>query len=504
MKEVDKLIATLHPLERNVLPYLHDHATVAEIVRESNTGEVQAIRAIQWLSNKRVLTYKKTSAETISLGKNGQEYLEKGLPERRFLQVLEDESLVLKDVQEKADLDRDELNISLGMLKRLGAISLGKELSITSYGKKLITQKLLEETFLKTLPRSPSAFDATEKKVYEHLKQRKDVLVVKLEKTITIHLTDLGKKLVTTNISSEFIDSLNRKLITSGDWKDKEFRRYDVEINVPRVHPGKRHFVNQAVDYIKRVWLDMGFKEMEGPMVETAFWNFDSLFVPQDHPARDMQDTFFVNGKGKLPNQPLVNAIKKTHENGWTTGSAGWKYQWNLQRAQQLVLRTHTTSLSARTLASLEKEDLPAKYFSVEKCFRNETLDWKHSFEFIQVEGIVVDENANFKHLLGYLKNYYAKLGITKLRFRPAYFPYTEMSVETDYFHPVKKEWVEFGGAGLFRPEVVKPLLGFEVPVLAWGQGMERSIMEYYKIKDLRHLSNNDIQELKDMKLWLR
>ena len=172
--------------------------------------------------------------------------------------------------------------------------------------------------------------------------------------------------------------------------------------------------------------------------------------------------------------------------------------------SRKLVLRTHTTCLSARTLAELKKENLPAKFFAIGKCFRNETVDWSHGFEFNQTEGIVVDKDANFRHLLGYLKQFFKKMGFEKVRFRPAYFPYTEPSVEIDVFHPEKKVWLELGGAGIFRPEVTIPLLGEHIPVLAWGPGFDRTLMDYYGIKDLRELYKNDLTKLRNMKFWIR
>ena len=147
---------------------------------------------------------------------------------------------------------------------------------------------------------------------------------------------------------------------------------------------------------------------------------------------------------------------------------------------------------------------MPAKYFAIGRVFRNEALDWKHLFEFNQVEGIVVDPDANFKNLIGYLKEFFAKLGFEKARFRPGYFPYTEMSIEIDVLHPERKQWVELGGAGIFRPEVVEPLLGEPIPVLAWGPGFDRIIMDYYKVMDIRDLYGNDVKQMREMKVWMR
>jgi len=168
------------------------------------------------------------------------------------------------------------------------------------------------------------------------------------------------------------------------------------------------------------------------------------------------------------------------------------------------MLRTHTTVLSAQTLANLKEKDLPAKFFSVKRVFRNETLNWNHLFELTQVEGIVIDPDANFKHLIGYLKNFFAKLGFPDVRVRPAHFPYTEPSAEVDVWHPGKKQWMELGGSGIFRPGVVTPLMGKPIPVLAWGIGMERSIMEHFDIKDIRLLYKNDIKQLRETKTYLK
>ena len=247
----------------------------------------------------------------------------------------------------------------------------------------------------------------------------------------------------------------------------------------------------------------MGFKEMSGNMIVSSFWNFDALFTPQDHSVREMQDTFFINKKTELPDKKIVKAVKESHEEG-VKGSRGWKYNWNEEEAKKLVLRTHTTCLSAQTLAKLDKSNLPAKFFAIGKNFRNETLDWSHGFEFNQTEGIVVDKNVNFRHLLGYLKQFFEKMGFKKIRIRPSYFPYTEPSVEIDVWHAEKKKWLELGGAGIFRPEVTIPLFGEDIPVLAWGPGFDRTLMDYYEIKDLRELYKNNIAQLRKMKFWIK
>ena len=508
--EIEKTIATLHPLERKVLPALKETSSFDKIAEKTKLQKVEVMRALQWLQNKKLARMDKKLQEQAVLDENGLKYREKGLPEKAFLLTIKDK-MPLDEIKKKANLSNEEIGICLGVLKGKAAIEIqrgkGIEVSITDNGKKLLERGFAEEKLLKKeFPINTSELKDEEKLAFENLKKRKSILKINIVKIITAEPTELGKKIIHHGIDEKnMLDRLTVDMLKSGSWKNRKIRSYDVAINVPNISGGKRHFVNQAIGYIKRIWLDMGFREMQGNYVQTSFWDLDALFVPQDHPARDMQDTFYVKDpkEGKLPIE-LMKRVKAAHENGWTTGSKGWQYEWSEKIAKENLLRTHTTVLSAQTIARLKKENLPAKFFSVGKVFRNETLSWKSLFEFIQVEGIVVDPNANFKHLKGYLKEFFAKMGFPDVRIRPAHFPYTEPSAEVDVWHPGKKQWVELGGSGIFRPEVVKPLLGFECPVLAWGLGMERTIMEYYKITDVRDIYKNDIKQLREAKLWMK
>ncbi len=494
------------------MPTLKSKSELKDIVKISKLQEIEVMRALQWLENKEVLTIDKQEKKVVNLDSNGLKYQKEGFPERKFLEVLTEDFQSLSEIAKKSKLDKEELNACIGILKRKVAIDVKKEkeleVKLGSQANKILKEGTFEEKFLeKEFPVDLDSIQDIDKLAFDELKKRKNFLKIEDEKKLTIVLTELGEQLVKEDLSGEFINRLTPGMLKTGSWKDKSFRAYDVEINVPKVYPGKKHFVNQAVEYAKQVWIDMGFKEMTGDMVTTSFWCFDALFVPQDHPAREMQDTFFLGGKvekGQLPNEKILEKVKNTHENGGITGSKGWQYKWSNDITQTNVLRTHTTVLSAKTLSKLKKEDLPAKFFALGKNFRNEALDWKHLFEFNQTEGIVIDKNANFRHLLGYLKEFFKKMGFPKARFRPAYFPYTEPSVEIDVFHPIKKEWVELGGAGMFRPEVVIPLLGENIPVLAWGPGFDRLILDNYNITDIRDLYKNDLKQLREMRAWLK
>src|SRR3989344_4754315 len=323
------------------------------------------------------------------------------------------------------------------------------------------------------------------------------------KKDITFELTERGKEIAGKQLISDLIEELTPEIIKEGI-KNKKFRRYDFSIKAPSIYGGKKHFVNQSIEQGKKIWLELGFKEMTGDFTVNSFWNFDALFTAQDHPVREMHDTFFIKDvQGKLPEEKLVQAVKKAHEQG-VDNSAGWKYNFNENESKKVLLRTHTTCLSAKKLANLKKEDLPTKFFSVNRVFRNETLDWKHGFEFNQAEGIVIDPNGNFRNLIGYLKEFAKKMGHEKIRIQPSYFPYTEPSLEASIWNNERKEWVEVMGAGIFRPEVTVPLLGTAMPVLAWGPGFDRLMTEAHKIKDLRELYKNDINYLREHKILIK
>jgi phenylalanyl-tRNA synthetase alpha chain len=500
----EKIIESLSPIERKVLP--HVSGSVDEISKKSDTDKTTTLRALEFLKNKGLVKIETKEKKIVDLGINGIFYVKKKLPERRLIDYLiEKKSVPIGEIKNVGDLNENEAKISIGVLKRKALVDLKEGRVILTATEKEASKKTLEESLLEKLPAEVDKLQAEEKFALENLKSRKDIIELKDVKEISAELTKEGKEIASQDLASDkFIEQLTPKMISSESWKGKKFRRYDIVSPVSRIYGGKRHFVNEAVTYGKRIWTDMGFKEMNGPMADSSFWIFDALFTPQDHPAREMQDTFFPKSKAtKLPPKNILEAVKKSHEEG-VGGSKAWNYKWKNEETVKPALRSHTTSLSARTLASLKKTDLPAKYFALGKVFRNETIDWSHGFEFYQTEGIVVDPNANLRNLLGYLKEFYKKMGYEKIRFRPSFFAYTEPSVEIEVFHPERKIWVELGGAGIFRPEVTIPLLGSAIPVLAWGQGFDRIITEAYKIKDLREMYANDLKILREKPVWMK
>jgi len=498
---MDHIIDSLSLIERKIIPFLK--LNLDEIIEKSGLDKTSVLRALKFLENKRIVKIKTENKRIIDLGVNGIHYKKNHLPERRLLTFLESNNYSpLQEAKKLSKLSDNEFKVSLGVLKRKALINLTNGKISLAGKKEELSKKTLEEKFLEKLPLSEEELTQEDKLALKILSSRKDILEIKEEKTISFSLTEIGKKLAGKTIKSDLIEEVTPQVIKNHQ-KSKKFRRYDIQARVPKINGGKKHFVNQSISYAKKIWTDLGFKEISGDLTQTSFWNFDALFTAQDHPVREMQDTYFIKDVvGKLPENKIVEKVKEAHEKGLGS-SKGWRYNWSEETAKKVVLRTHTTCLSAHTLSKL-KDLKPSKYFAIGKCFRNETVDWSHGFEFNQTEGIVIDENANFRHLLGYLKEFFEKMGFKKIRFVPAYFPYTEPSVEIAAFHPEKKIWLELGGAGMFRPEVTIPLLGKHIPVLAWGPGFDRIMMDYYKIKDLRELYTNNINNLRTKRMWLK
>lgn len=490
--------------ERKILPFLKTK-DINELCKKSNLDKVSVLRSLEFLQNKDILKISSEKKKMVEIGTNGALYRKKGLPERRLLNLLESKRIVpFNEAQKQAGLSDDEFKAALGALKKKAMIELKNEKIVLNSNKEEVTKKMLEELFIENLPLDYNSLTPEQLYSLNSLKNRKDIIQIKDEKTINFELTNIGKKITEGEIKDDkLIEQLTPEILKKEIWKTKRFRRYDVTSGVPKIYGGKRHFVNQSKDYARKVWTDMGFQEMKGNLLMSSFWNFDALFTAQDHPVRELHDTFFINKKVELLDKKIVSRVKESHEKG-VNGSKGWRYNWDEEEAKRLVLRTHTTCLSAQTLANLKKENLPAKFFAVGKCFRNETVDWSHGFEFNQTEGIVVDENANFCHLLGYLQEFAKKMGFKKVRFRPHYFPYTEPSLEGDVWDEERKKWVEVFAAGIFRPEVTEPLLGKPIPVLAWGPGFDRMIMKLFEIQDMRDMYKNDLNQLRKMRFLIK
>uniref|UniRef100_A0A673KE75 phenylalanine--tRNA ligase n=1 Tax=Sinocyclocheilus rhinocerous TaxID=307959 RepID=A0A673KE75_9TELE len=291
---------------------------------------------------------------------------------------------------------------------------------------------------------------------------------------------------------------LTPEMIASGSWKEKKFKPYNFEAMGVAPDCGHLHPLMKVRTQFRQIFLEMGFTEMPtNNFIESSFWNFDSLFQPQQHPARDQHDTFFISDPAlahEFP-QDYLERVKQVHSEGGY-GSQGYKYDWKIEEAQKNLLRTHTTAVSARMLYKLAQQEkfTPVKYFSIDRVFRNESLDATHLAEFHQIEGVVADYGLTLGNLMGVLHEFFTKLGITKLRFKPAYNPYTEPSMEVFSYHEGLKKWVEVGNSGVFRPEMLLPMgLPEGVSVIAWGLSLERPTMIKYGINNIRELVGHKV-----------
>ncbi len=501
--DIKKLAQSLHPYERRVLPELAQHPYLENLAAASGLKEVEAMRALQWLENKKAVTINTEPREIISLDKNGVEYLKKGLPEKRLLSSLAEKEIPLSKLAEKTGLTREEANICIGLLRQKGAILILKDkeikTKITEQGKKLLKTEFLEEKFLKkTFPLQTTQLTAEDKYALEQLKKRKQIIKTDVKRIKKATLTDVGKKLISLGVRDEnIVDTITPQVLRAAEWKNKTFRRYDVKINVPQVSGGKKQPYKAFLDWVRTKFVALGFQEMNGPLVETEFWNMDALFMPQFHSARDIHDAYYIKEPryGKL-DEKLVKKVQTAHEQG-ALGSAGWNYKFDVQRTHRHVLRTQGTACSARMLASKDLQ-IPGKYFGITRVFRHDVIDATHLPDFNQTEGIVVEEGLTFRHLVGLLKMFAKEFAETEeIRIVPGYFPFTEPSAELFAKHP-QLGWIELGGAGIFRPEVVVPLLGKNVSVCAWGLGIDRIGMFKLGFKDIRNLFSNDLEFLRN------
>lgn len=286
---------------------------------------------------------------------------------------------------------------------------------------------------------------------------------------------------------------LTPEMITSGSWRQMKFKPYNFDADGLVTQCGCLHPLLKVRSEFRQIFLEMGFSEMPtNNYIENSFWNFDALFQPQQHPARDAHDTFFLQDPKVSNDFPscYAESVKTVHSKG-NYGSDGYRYDWSINEAEKNLLRTHTTAVSSRMLYKLaaEKEFKPVKYFSIDRVFRNETLDATHLAEFHQVEGVVADYGLTLGNLIGILYEFFKKLGIEELKFKPAYNPYTEPSMEIFCYHKGLQKWIEVGNSGMFRPEMLLPMgLPSKVNAIAWGLSLERPTMIKYGINNIRDL----------------
>jgi phenylalanyl-tRNA synthetase alpha chain len=456
------LSQVFHEIEKKIISSLKENPkqTMEKLEELTGLSSDQIRRGVEWLKLKDLANVSESVTIMISLGKNGLEAFEKGLPERRLLDLLKDGPKKLQDLQKELgsifgpamglarknnwiESNNDQLFLKNSLVDLPGEITLKK------IGKNKLSKIELDEFDLSSLLKRP------------------DFVVQDEIKSKEISLTDSAK-------SIEISDSAGA---------------IDVTSKVPHVYVARTHPLKDTIDEIREIFVTLGFSEIIGNMSQPSFWNFDALFTPQDHPARELQDTFYLDGMSakKIGTSEQIKKVSASHKQGW-------RYLWDINEARKMVLRTHTTCVTIKHLAETKPDE--ARVFSVGRVFRNEKVSYKHLVEFNQIEGVVVGKNATLRDLMGIQKEFYKRIGITKIKFWPTFFPYTEPSLQTMVYNDRLGKWVELFGMGIFRPEVTKPL-GITKPVLAWGGGIERIAMLKYDLDDVREFYNNNLN-------WLR
>ncbi len=487
------MAATLHPLEAKVLSVLARGSWVdfSSIVSSTGLQADQVRRALAWLSTKKLVETSETVRTALRLAANKP-------PELELVDSIESAGHPLSFEELRAAVGSDEeFSAALGRARRAGWVAI--EAAGSSRIVRLTDSSGPGELRSLLAAISSGSEEASLPEAQSTIVQdliRRGILDRTSEKKVSIRTTQAGENALPSAPQGGYIERITPELLSSGGWKGRPLRPLDVEAEAPHFYPGRRHPVRDFIREVREVYISMGFTELEGDSVQPAFWNFDALFIPQDHPGREMQDTFYLRGLSDsgINRSGVVGRVASTHENGWTTGSKGWGYGWQVEEARRLVLRTHNTVLTVRALS--ESGEREARVFAVSKVYRNESLDYKHLAEFHQMDGIMVGEGLNVRHLMGFLAQFYKKLGMQDFKFWPTYFPYTEPSLEVVGYSEAAKDWIELGGSGLFRPEVTRPL-GVKVPVLAWGPGIERLMLFRYGLDDVRSLYNGDLG-------WLR
>jgi len=459
----------LHDIEKQIIKLLQStpNLTEEQLAQETKLSMDQIRRGVEWLRQKKLADVSETIKISSSLGKNGLDSLKNGLPERRLVNLVKDGPKTFDEI--RSSLQGPDFNAAIANAKKNDWISIekmetGSKISLKREPVQTPEELMISTIGEKTISSNPlSMFPAL-----KPLMERPDFIIQHEEKTKTASLSEPGKK-----IDLEKLDS----------------GAIDVEADVPHVHAARIHPLKDTINEIRETFVHLGFSEILGNLSQSSFWNFDALFTPQDHPARELQDTFYLQGLNakQLATPAQIKNVSNAHKKGW-------RYYWDIQEAKKMVLRTHTTCVTIKHLADKKPDE--ARIFSLGRVFRNEKLSFKHLAEFNQVEGVVVGKHITLRDLMGIQKEFYRKIGLTKVKFWPTFFPYTEPSLQSMVYNEKLGKWIELFGMGIFRPEVTKPL-GITKPVLAWGGGIERIAMLKFGLDDVREFYNNNLS-------WLR
>ncbi|MFC3960314.1 phenylalanine--tRNA ligase subunit alpha [Halovivax cerinus] len=468
-------------------------AAATDLPPETVTGALFA------LSEEGLVTVSEAVEESISLTEEGKTYASEGLPEVRLYETAldgaADEPVQLGQVIGASGLEGPQVDIALSNYARkgYGTIDSG-ELTADPAADPETDPEAAALTAIAAADGDGGVSVDDLEVDGETLDQleRRDLLTREESTVRSATLTDAGVTELMAGVeTAETVGQLTPELLTSGEWRDAAFAEYNVEADAEELRGGRMHVLRRTAERVKEVLVGMGFQEMDGPHVDADFWINDCLFMPQDHPARTHWDRFALEEPSHIDELPadLVERVERAHREGVGEDGEGYHSPWDEDFARALALRGHTTSLTTRHLSGHQIGEIepPARFFSVEKAYRNDTLDSTHLLEFFQIEGWVMADELSVRDLMGTFEEFYAQFGITDIEFKPHYNPYTEPSFELFGTHPTTGELIEIGNSGIFREEMLEPL-GVEADVMAWGLALERLAMLVTGAEDIRDL----------------
>ncbi|MDE0446441.1 MAG: phenylalanine--tRNA ligase subunit alpha [Spirochaetaceae bacterium] len=503
-------VEQLHPLEIRTLRAVAGDApfTGADVIAAAGMILGQCNQAFSWLLDKGLIAERERVREVrYELTELGEQYRRDGLPEERMVALLRDTGpLPMPEIAARLGLQQRDVGSAYGALAREGVLAMDGGRQVSAAGgdsARVATVRGLLERLGGGV--AADALSEAERAQAAALSRKRGaargVFRATETETVSYVLTAAGEEMrraaAEAGLSGVEVGALTQDMLADGSWREVQFRRYNVNSPPGRVLLGRRNPYTAYLDRVRDQLTALGFEEFDGPLVETNFWCCDALFMPQFHAARDEHDVYFIKEPrhaSGLP-EPYLQRVAATHADGWQTGSRGWGYRFDPDFARRTILRSHGTVVSAKTLT---RAKVPGKYFGIMRCFRPDDVDASHLADFYQTEGIVLGEQVNLKTLLGLLKLFaeeVAGAASADVRYEPAYFPFTEPSVEVFIRHPTVG-WIELGGSGIFRPEVTRPL-GVDVPVLAWGLGIDRMAMMSLGIDDIRDLFSPDLDQVR-------
>ena len=451
------------------------------------------------LEEEGLVTIEEVRRNFVTLGQEGLKANQDGLLESRLWEWISSRDFKDRTMSAlmSSKFDRSETGPGIGILKGLG-VSIDSGNLTFSDGNAISSEITRRSEFINSLSEGSVDSSNLDDNLVAHFSSRSGLLEFENSISRTWKLTKKGRSVEYSDLLEvEMIGELTPEMLQNDSWKGGEFKPFDVSAPAPIPSGGRRHPMQSLIERIRSVFLEMGFSEIEGDYVQSAGWNMDALFIPQSHPARTMQDTFYLSDPERVEiDENYLDIWSSVHEHGHDTGSKGWGGYFDRDEAKKALLRTHTTVNTVKHIA--ENPGLPSRVFGIGRVFRQETIDRTHMPEFHQIEGIIHEPEASLPMLVTTLKTFYAKMGYPDVRVRPAYFPYTEPSAEVDILW--RGQWLELGGSGIFRPEVTEPL-GTEWPVCAWGMGLERLAMLILGLDDIRQLYQPDLVRLRKMPL---